>query len=114
MASKYIDILNYLIENIENNTYKKGDVLPTERELTSTFNVSRMTIRRALDELIDEGYALRKRGSGVYVSYQKKAFSADKISIRHHEDIIQQYGLVQVKVVEFKKVKANRLIRELL
>ena len=109
MSAKYQDIKEDLIEKIENNEYKKGEILPTERELTSLFNVSRMTIRRALEELINEGYAFRKSGSGVFVLADKNARSSDKISVRHDSTLLMEYGEITSKPIELKKIKANRL-----
>lgn len=114
MATKYNEILEYLVLKIENNEYKSGDVLPTERELTTQFNVSRMTVRRALDELIQEGYAFRKSGSGVYVSVDKNIRSANKISVRHDTELLSKYGSIIIKGLEVKEINANRLCQKIL
>jgi GntR family transcriptional regulator len=50
-----------------------GDAIPSERQLSSELGVSRLTVRAALDELVREGYLLRRRGSGTFVSEPKIA-----------------------------------------
>lgn len=50
-----------------------GDALPPERQLAAEFGVARMTLRRAIDELVREGYLLRRQGSGTYVAEPKIA-----------------------------------------
>jgi GntR family phosphonate transport system transcriptional regulator len=50
------------------NFYEAGDVLPTEADLAQNFNVNRHTLRRAVDELVNEGMVERRHGKGVYVS----------------------------------------------
>lgn len=45
-----------------------GDRLPSERELSESWNVARMTVRRALDDFILEGAVERRQGSGTYVA----------------------------------------------
>src|SRR3990170_7740280 len=50
-----------------------GDAIPSERQLSSDLGVSRLTVRAALDELVREGYLVRKRGSGTFVSEPKIA-----------------------------------------
>ncbi|MBU4609647.1 GntR family transcriptional regulator [Achromobacter sp. GG226] len=57
-----------LRERIVNGTYRVGETLPTEAELTETYGVSRITAKRALDELAGEGLAVRVRGRGTTVT----------------------------------------------
>lgn len=45
-----------------------GDRLPSERELSDSWNVARMTVRRALDEFLMEGVIERRHGSGTFVA----------------------------------------------
>src|SRR5262250_3256667 len=50
-----------------------GDAIPSERQLSADFGVSRLTVRAALDDLVREGYLLRRRGSGTFVAQPKVA-----------------------------------------
>ncbi len=50
-----------------------GDAIPSERQLSADLGVSRLTVRAALDELVREGYLLRRRGAGTFVSEPKIA-----------------------------------------
>src|SRR3954463_6194474 len=50
-----------------------GDAIPSERQLSADLGVSRLTVRAALDELVREGYLVRRRGSGTFVSEPKIA-----------------------------------------
>ena len=50
-----------------------GRAIPSERQLSQDFGVSRLTVRAAIDELAREGYLVRRRGSGTYVSEPKIA-----------------------------------------
>jgi len=50
-----------------------GEAIPSERQLCVDLGVSRLTLRAALDELVREGYLLRRRGSGTFVSEPKIA-----------------------------------------
>ena len=56
----YIKIHNQLRENIEDGKWKVGEKIPAERELAGQFNVSRMTLRQAIQELVDEGILERR------------------------------------------------------
>ena len=50
-----------------------GGAIPSERQLTVDLGVSRLTVRAALDELVREGYLVRRRGSGTFVREPKIA-----------------------------------------
>lgn len=57
-----------LRERIVNGTYSQGQVLPSEGELMTSFGVSRITAKRALNDLADEGLVERSRGRGTTVT----------------------------------------------
>lgn len=67
----YIQIHDRIREEIESGKWLVGDRLPSERELATTFNVSRMTLRQAIQTLSDEGILERRIGSGTYVAREK-------------------------------------------
>jgi len=50
-----------------------GAAIPSERQLSADLGVSRLTVRAALDDLVREGFLVRKRGSGTFVSEPKIA-----------------------------------------
>lgn len=56
---------------IEEGKYKYEDKIPSEPELSETYSVSRITVRRAIDELCNEGYLIKKQGKGTYVNKPK-------------------------------------------
>jgi GntR family transcriptional regulator len=53
---------------IENGIIGPDDALPPERDLAETLGVSRITVRKAIDELVEDGLLIRKQGSGTFVS----------------------------------------------
>lgn len=72
--SLYITIYNFLKENIKKNCYSNGTRLPTEMELAKQFYVSRITTKKALNVLAEEGLIVRIPGKGSYTkeSYQSR------------------------------------------
>mgnify|MGYP002715477298 CR=1 FL=1 len=67
----YIKIHNQIKRDIEAGIWKVGDRIPSERALSVKFDVSRMTLRQALQTLVDEGILERRIGAGTYVARQK-------------------------------------------
>jgi len=64
----YMKIYNTLISEIKSGRYQDGDRLPTELEISEQFSVSRITSRKALDILAEEGYINRTPGKGSFVT----------------------------------------------
>ena len=65
----YMQIIEYLKEKINGKQLLPGQQLPTEMKLATQFGVSRITSKKALEELEREGMIYRKRGQGSFVSY---------------------------------------------
>ena len=64
----YHQISEAILEPIRNGDLKPGDPIPTEQELIKTYGVSRITVRRAIYELENQGYVIRRQGLGTYVA----------------------------------------------
>lgn len=114
MAASYPMIKKYILENIDNGTYVNGQMLPPEREFTKLFQVSRMTVRRAFDELIQDGILIRKKGSGVIVAPLKESRAFNKISFQTDSALIEKYGKITTKVLSLKVVKNHPLAKKYL
>lgn len=67
----YIQIHNNIKKDIESGRWKIGEKIPSERELSKIFGVSRMTLRQAIQTLVDEGILERKVGAGTFVARKK-------------------------------------------
>lgn len=81
MQKKYEMIVSWIREQIENGSLVRGSRLPSEMELMEQFQVSRQTVRRALEELSSEGLTESRRGSGTYISVQLRKRMGDEIRI---------------------------------
>jgi len=60
-------VLQVLKERIIDGTYALGSLIPTEKQLEAEFQVSKITIRRAIEILENEGYVKKKSGKGTTV-----------------------------------------------
>lgn len=65
--SKYESIASDIQQSISDGTLQPGDKLPTVVELCETYAVSKITVKRALEQLAEQGLVASRRGSGTYV-----------------------------------------------
>jgi GntR family transcriptional regulator len=64
----YQQLYAILRDEIIGGHWKPGDMLPSETELIEQFEVSRITVRQALELLVEEGLIYRRRGRGTFVA----------------------------------------------
>lgn len=67
----YKQLEDTLREEMDSGRWPHGKRLPTENELSEQYQVSRVTVRKALDELSKQGYLMRKPGKGTFVAEKK-------------------------------------------
>ncbi|ADU13360.1 GntR family transcriptional regulator [Asticcacaulis excentricus] len=86
-APLYLQLQKVLREAIRARVFVADDAIPPERDLAEAFDVSRITVRKAIDGLVTEGLLSRRRGAGTFVaarvekSFSKlSSFSEDMIS----------------------------------
>ena len=79
------DLVLDLIETMD-----VGDAIPPERQLSADLGVSRLTLRAALEDLAREGYLVRRRGSGTFVSEPK---IAQELTMTSFTDDMRARGL---------------------
>ncbi|MEH7252835.1 GntR family transcriptional regulator [Neobacillus niacini] len=67
----YHQLEEYIKQQIENGILQEEAVIPSEREYAQTFQISRMTVRQAINNLVIEGYLTRQKGRGTFVKKKK-------------------------------------------
>lgn len=63
----YLQLKGYIQDEIAKGNLKPGSRVESETEISEKFKISRITVRKAYGELVDEGYFVRKRGKGTYL-----------------------------------------------
>lgn len=120
--SMYNNIKEQILNQIHTGVYEVGGKLPTEAELCETFQVSRTTIRLALNELEFQGIVERTQGKGTFVKrkemqlVQTRSFTEDVLN----NGMLPWHKLVSASVVpaeppldEYLKVPAKSPVTEL-
>ena len=106
----YYQLKEKIKENILNGTFKEGDLLPAERELSEKYNLSSTTVRRALNDLVYESFLERKAGKGTFVRMRR--VKRDLRKVLGFTDNMKEMGLVPTtKVLSKTIIKATEFVR---
>jgi len=76
----YVQIKNHIFNQIKKGKFTSGDKLPSEKELSEKFNVSRITVRNALGQLEAENVVTRIPGKGTYVVDRTDSLDKNQMS----------------------------------
>ncbi len=86
----YQQVKSYVAKRIHSGAWPPGTRIPSENQLASRFNGSRMTINRALREMTAEGHLVRTQGLGTFVAKPKPLTSL--LEVRSIDDEISAWG----------------------
>ncbi|MBI4844359.1 MAG: GntR family transcriptional regulator [Nitrospirae bacterium] len=64
----YIQLTRIFLEQINSGAWQPGQQIPTEEDLCKKFNVSKITVRQAVNNLVSDGYLTKIQGKGTFVS----------------------------------------------
>lgn len=101
----YIQLVQILREKIEKGEYLPGDRLPSETELCKQFKVSRMTVRRCIQSLLEQQLISTIKGSGTYV----KALNirGGTFSMEDFYKIFEDQERTKVRILEVQVIRAD-------
>lgn len=106
MQTKYEIVVNILEKEMLEGKYNDNRKLPTEEELMKRLEVSKNTIRKAIDVLVSKGYIYRVQGSGIFLRDFSKMGCMD---IREMNGLTRTYSnnMLKSKVLELSLINAD-------
>ncbi|MEM9264294.1 MAG: GntR family transcriptional regulator [Cyanobacteria bacterium P01_F01_bin.13] len=105
----HISISEKLRQQIEVGDYLPGEKLPSEHQLMEAFNVSRITVRRAVANLVSQGLAKAQQGRGVFVTPRKKvAYSLSSPLIFLEQDLTRKGIQFTFENLTFRKIRPSK------
>lgn len=110
---KYYQLGQIIREMIENEELQPGDAIPTEMELCKYHGVSRMTARKAIQNLVHEGLLYREQGKGTFVAYPKERRNVSQL-LSFTEEMKAKGKKVTNKIMLFEKNKPSKKIAKIL
>jgi len=111
----YYQIAEWIRTLITSGQLKPGDMLPTGVGLSRQVGVSRLTVRRALMELVNEGLVTRKRAKGTFVAHSRRQVPFVRDSLRSMTRQAEEEGVaLRTRILAQEVVPAARqVVREL-
>ena len=107
----YFRLFSMLRAAILNGTISHGSQMPTEQQLSDYFDVSRITAKRAMDELADERLVERRRGRGSHVIYRYRPKPVQAPLVGMLEEIESMARHSEVEVLACKRLLPPAEIR---
>ena len=111
-APVYSQLASLLREKIGLHEWAPGSRIPSEHELMARFDISRGTVRRAISELVDEGFLVQVRGSGTFVSERALSHPAGERPLSFGESLREQGKDFVTHVLEKRVVPAPSDVAE--
>lgn len=97
----YYQLKEDIKRKISEGVWKAGQCIDSERELSEGYQVSRMTIRHALGELVHEGILVKEKGKGTFVC-EPKVKQTDMMSF---SDMVDKLGMkLETKILSFERI----------
>ncbi len=98
----YAQMVRILSQEIAEGLYRAGDQLPSESQLCARFDVSGMTVRRAINILVDRGIVSASQGKGTFVRGLDVREAAFRLRERHDDSVLgpgTQVQLLQASIL---------------
>jgi GntR family transcriptional regulator/GntR family frlABCD operon transcriptional regulator len=110
MAANKVPSYRLLYEKLrklmEDGTYRKGDLLPSENELCAAHHLTRPTVRKALDLLVNDGFILRHQGKGSIVMGQPRGIgilSLGGTTSAIGQDILKTRIIIKPRIISWEQ-----------
>ncbi len=107
----YVQIQEHIAELILSGKLPPESKLQSEREISEELGVSRMTVRKALTELVSEGLLERRHGSGTYVAKPRVTYESHEL-INNLKALQDRNLAIASQLLEFSEVVASRRLAE--
>lgn len=101
----YAQLANIIHEQIAAGLYRPGDQLPSEAQLCRRFGISPMTVRRAINNLIDRGHVIAKQGQGTFV--KAITMGAAVFQLQELQELFSNTEKTSVIILETRIAKAD-------
>jgi DNA-binding GntR family transcriptional regulator len=111
--TKYELVIDYVLSNIKNGLYRPHQMIESENELSDKLNVSRVTVRKGLEELVNSKVLNKKKGIGTFVNPLPKYFGF-KSGVGFSSEAKKRGLKPSTELLSLEKLQADEAISEAL
>jgi len=108
----YIQLKEKILKDIKEN-YKPGDIISTEAKFEQKYEVSRITVRKAIEQLEKDNIIEKKQGKGTFVKEQKILYHANSIGSLTQRLTKQNHAL-KTQSIAYEIIKGEHYVKDLL
>jgi GntR family transcriptional regulator len=90
----YLQLKRFIEQAVSSGQMSAGDALPSERDLAAKMDVSRVTVRKAVQHLVREGVLVQRHGSGTYVAAQPNRVEQSLSQLTSFTEDMARRGMV--------------------
>jgi GntR family transcriptional regulator len=90
----YLQLKRWIEDAVRRGAVKPGDALPSERDLAARVDMSRVTVRKAVQHLVREGVLVQRHGSGTYVAPQPNRVEQSLSQLTSFAEDMARRGMV--------------------
>lgn len=106
-GSVFQEVADKIKKRVVEGVYVSAQRLPSEYDLAKEFDVSRLTVRKAIDSLIQQNVLVKQKGKGTYVMKQSEKIQSGRSGLQGFTEAAKAYGKdSQTKVITFEKLSA--------
>lgn len=109
--AKYIEVIDFIRDNIDNKIWDFEQPIPTERQISDLLNISRSTVRKSINILIQEGYLISQHGRGTFIMPEISRNSKRLMHSFSHYMSERGYTVSQ-KILQFEFIKPSKHIAD--
>lgn len=110
----YFQLENWLLDEIKKGTYPVGECIPPENEIKEMFQVSRTTVRQAINKLIQAGWLARNGTKGTIVTVPNRKSASVRPMEPFNQQITRAGQVPRTEVLKLQIIQADEKLAEIL
>ena len=110
IGPRYKQIKEDIVDDILSGVYRPGDMIPKQSDYADMYKVSRLTVRKAIDDLVLKGVLITKKGKGTFVQQIAAGSNCYRRSLGFSSNVNQAKSRVRSRILIIEETKADKTL----